>query len=110
MWGSLLQGVHGLLTTCGFSVTQTCPQSTIRAENNLLLDVWPQGPLQGHPHRAVSTEKGHDVKNHELCLLWGQMRTAAREIAPQIALRHCSKEAGGGPYTCDFGEGGVHEI
>ena len=70
----------------------------IRAKNNLPLDVWPQGPLQRHPHRVLSTEKGHDVKNHELCLLWGKMRTAAWETAPQIALRHCSKEAGGGQY------------
>ena len=30
-------------------------------------------------------------------------------IAPQIALRHCSKETQGeGQYTCDFGEGRIH--
>ena len=29
------------------------------------------------------------------CFTWGKMRTAARETAPQIALRDCSKEAVG---------------
>ena len=38
------------------------------------------------------------------------MRIAAQETAPQIALRDCSKEAGGGQYICDFGEGGVTGI
>ena len=34
------------------------------------------------------------------------MRTIAREAAPQIALRNCSKEeVGEGQYICDFGEG-----
>ena len=33
------------------------------------------------------------------------MRTVAQEMAPQIALRNCSREATGkGRYICDFGE------
>ena len=27
------------------------------------------------------------------CYIWGKMRTAALEIASQVALRNCSKEA-----------------
>ena len=43
--------------------------------------------------------------------IWSKMRTAAQEIAPQIALRHCSKETQGeGQYICDFGEGTIHTI
>ena len=32
----------------------------------------------------------------ELSIISGKMRTASWETAPQIALRGCSKEAGGG--------------
>ena len=45
--------------------------------------------------------------------IWGKMRTASWEtaIAPQIALRNCSKEAKGkDQYIGDFGEGIVHVI
>ena len=46
-----------------------------------------------------------------ISFIWGKMRTAAHETAPQIALRHCSKETQGeGQYTCDFGEGRIHTI
>ena len=39
------------------------------------------------------------------------MRTAAWETAPQIALRNCFREVGGGQGNkCDFGEGGLHAI
>ena len=31
-----------------------------------------------------------------MSFLWGKMRTTALETAPQIALRHCSKEVVGG--------------
>ena len=44
---------------------------------------------------------------HESCGLssiWGKMRTAAREAAPQVALRDCTKEAVGKVNTQDFGE------
>ena len=56
-----------------------------------------------------------DLKNAQrescgLSFIWGKMRTAPREIAFQIALRNCSKEAGEGQYICDFGEGGVHAM
>ena len=41
--------------------------------------------------------QGKNVQ-HESCKLsftWGKMRSAAQETAPQIALRNCSKVAGG---------------
>ena len=39
------------------------------------------------------------------------MRIAIWETAPQIAVRNCSKEAGGkGQYICDFGEGRIRAI
>ena len=38
-----------------------------------------------------------NLKNawHESCYIWGNVRTAAQEIAPQIALRNCSREVEG---------------
>ena len=42
---------------------------------------------------------------------WGNMKTAARETAPQIVLRNGSKDGGReGQYICNFREGGDHEI
>ena len=38
---------------------------------------------------------------------WGKMRTAARETAPQIALRDWFKEVVGESQHKDFGEGEV---
>ena len=35
----------------------------------------------------------HNLKV-ELSFIWGKMRTIAQEAAFQIALRHCTKEAG----------------
>ena len=51
----------------------------------------------------VSTKKGTDFfkkKNAqpESCksnFIWGKMRTAAQEPAPQVSLRNCSKEGWG---------------
>ena len=41
--------------------------------------------------------------------IWRKMRAAARETAPQIALRNSSKEARGKiQYIRDFGEGRMH--
>ena len=40
--------------------------------------------------------KGAQSKSCELNFLWGKMRTAAWETAPQVALRECFKVAGGG--------------
>ena len=52
--------------------------------------------------------KDAQSKSCELNFLWGKMRTAAWETAPQIALRECFKVAGGGGVnTKDFGETGV---
>ena len=42
--------------------------------------------------------------------MWGEMRTAAWETAPQVALRNCSKEAGGRSVYMRFWCGGVHAI
>ena len=45
------------------------------------------------------------------CFIWAKMRVATGETAPQIALRNCSKEAGGkGQYICDFGEERIHAV
>ena len=41
-----------------------------------------------------STEKNAQCESGGLSFIWGNMRTAAWEIAPQIALRNCSKEVG----------------
>ena len=49
-------------------------------------------------------------ESFELSFIWGKMRTAAWEIAPQIALRNCAKEVVGKVSICDFGEGGVQTI
>ena len=42
--------------------------------------------------------------------IWGKMRIAAQETAPQRALMNCSEEVGGKVNICDFGEGEVHAI
>ena len=39
---------------------------------------------------SVSTEANAQCESYELSFIWGKMRTAF-----QIALRNCSKEAGG---------------
>ena len=46
----------------------------------------------GVPGSLLSTLK--NVQS-EGCFIWGKKRTVAWEIAPQIALRNCSKEVGG---------------
>ena len=38
------------------------------------------------------------------------MRVAAWEMAPHVALRNCSREAGGNSCICDFGEGSIYAI
>ena len=49
--------------------------------------------------RGVSTKKGEQLESCELRFIWGKMRTAAQEAAPQIALIACSEEAvGEGQY------------
>ena len=37
----------------------------------------------------------HNIRVAKLSFVWGKMRTAAWETAPQIVLRNCSKEAEG---------------
>ena len=44
----------------------------------------------------MSTKKDAQCESCELSFIWGKMRTAAQEAAPQIALRDCSKRAVGG--------------
>ena len=44
----------------------------------------------------VHLKKKAQLESCELSFIWGKMRTAAWETAPKIALRNCSKEAGGG--------------
>ena len=44
-------------------------------------------------------KKDAQHESFELRFIWGKMRTAAWEIAPQIALRNCTKEVvGEGQY------------
>ena len=43
------------------------------------------------------TKKMHDVR--VVSFIWGKIRTAARETAPQRALRNCSREVVGGRST-----------
>ena len=45
------------------------------------------------PHCQLFKNVLHE--SSELNFIWGKMRTTAWERAPQIALRDCSKEAGG---------------
>ena len=57
------------------------------------------------------TLKNAQPKCCNLSFIWGKVRTAAQNTAPQIALRNCSKEAGWiGHHVCDFGEGGVKRV
>ena len=55
------------------------------------------------PSREVVVEGQHGrlkknapSKSCELSFIWGKMRTAVQQTAPQIALRKCSKETGPG--------------
>ena len=53
-------------------------------------------------------KKDAKCKNFELNFIWGKIKTAVWETAPQIVLRKCStipRNSGGGQYN--FGEGGV---
>ena len=43
----------------------------------------------------AQTEKGAQHESCEQSWIWGKMKTAAWDTAPQITLRNCSKEAGG---------------
>ena len=57
--------------------------------------------------------KGVQGESCESSYNWGKMRTIASETAFQIALRNYSKEVagrGGGQYTYNFDERGVHAI
>ena len=42
---------------------------------------------------VLSTIKEAQLESCELSFIWGKMKTAAREIVPQIALRNCSSDA-----------------
>ena len=43
--------------------------------------------------KILQCEKLHNLRVVR-CFIWGKMRTAAQEIAPQIVLRNCSQEVG----------------
>ena len=43
---------------------------------------------------ALKKKKKHKVRVVS-CFIWGRMKTGNKETAPQIALRNCSKDAGG---------------
>ena len=55
----------------------------------------------------MSTEKDVQLENCKLSLIWGQMRTAAWEVASEIALRDCSKATVRESKYISFGEGWV---
>ena len=50
---------------------------------------------QGSIVMVVLTKKDAQCESCELSFIWGKMRTATRETAPQIILRNCSKEVVG---------------
>ena len=50
-------------------------------------------PAKGHRCQLKKKKAQHECYNWSF--IWGKMRNAAWETAPQIALRNCSKEAGG---------------
>ena len=49
---------------------------------------------------VVNLKKNAQWESCELSFIWGSVRTAALEKAPQIALQDCSKEAGGKDSIC----------
>ena len=55
----------------------------------------------------MSTKRDAQLESCELSFIWGKIRTAAWERAPQIALKDISEEAVGKVNIYDFGEGGV---
>ena len=48
------------------------------------------------------TKKDAQLESSKLSLIWGKVRTAAWDTAPQIALRDCSKETVGGRSIYKF--------
>ena len=59
---------------------------------------------------SVDLKKMHNM-SCKLIFIWGKIRTAAQETAPQKALRNFSQETGGKcQYISDFGDGGVYAI
>ena len=54
------------------------------------------------------TLKNAQRESCEFNFIWGKMRTAAQETAPQMALRNRSKEAGGEGQHVTFGEEGEY--
>ena len=55
----------------------------------------------------VSTRKDVQLESCDLSFIWGKIRTAAQEAAPQIALRDCSPAAVREGNIYGFGEEGV---
>ena len=61
--------------------------------------------------RLVNLKKKKKKKAHESCKLsfiWGKMRAAARDTAPQIAEKLLQKGREKDKYIRDFDEGGIH--
>ena len=52
-------------------------------------------------YEELSTKKMHNMRV-AISFIWGKMRTAAWEIALQIALRDCSKDGVGGGQHIRF--------
>ena len=105
-------------------VAMPCPpgdlSSRIKSQTPVCLLHWQAGFVFFLPLAAWEACKNSyaDLKkkawfeNCKLNFIWGRMRTAAQETAPQIALINCSKEVVGGMVSIYmiFGEGGIHAI
>ena len=55
---------------------------------------------------TLSAKTDAQFERCELSFIWGKMRTAAQETAPQITQKLLQRDSGG-RSVCDFGEGGV---
>ena len=85
--------------------------SVFSRESEVSTETPPTSQLPIANGAVTSTLKNAQRENCELSFIGGEMRTAAWETAPQIAVRDHSKETvGEGQYVCDFGDGRVHAI
>ena len=60
----------------------------------------------------IPTKKKKNAQHEscELSFIWGNIRTAAWETAPPIALRNFQRGTGKRQYILDFGKKGAHAI
>ena len=58
--------------------------------------------------RLVNLKKKAQCESCKLSFIWGKMRTAAQDTAPQIAEKLLQKGREKDQYIRDFDEGGIH--